>query len=60
MFVYLQQTLILVLLVMKQVADSLRFWLFSKGFPATEICGDRTQQVIAFITILVIVELVLQ
>ncbi|XP_039847851.1 uncharacterized protein LOC120707122 isoform X5 [Panicum virgatum] len=31
----------------RQVADSLRFWLFSKGFPATEICGDRTQQRLA-------------
>jgi hypothetical protein len=26
----------------------LKYWLFSKGFPATAIHGDRTQQVNIF------------
>lgn len=40
----LQQPLTLVFVETKREADSLRYWLHSKGFPATAIHGDRTQQ----------------
>ncbi|TVU08068.1 hypothetical protein EJB05_41453 [Eragrostis curvula] len=40
----LQQPLTLVFVETKREADSLRYWLYSKGFPATAIHGDRTQQ----------------
>ncbi|KAL6602950.1 hypothetical protein ACP70R_043311 [Stipagrostis hirtigluma subsp. patula] len=40
----LQQPLTLVFVETKREADSLRYWLYSKGFPATAIHGDRNQQ----------------
>ncbi|KAG0515006.1 hypothetical protein BDA96_10G241500 [Sorghum bicolor] len=40
----LQQPLTLVFVETKREADSLRYFLQSKGFPATAIHGDRTQQ----------------
>ncbi|GJN38760.1 hypothetical protein PR202_gb27829 [Eleusine coracana subsp. coracana] len=40
----LQQPLTLVFVETKREADSLRYWLYTKGFPATAIHGDRTQQ----------------
>ncbi|XP_062227668.1 DEAD-box ATP-dependent RNA helicase 52A-like [Phragmites australis] len=39
-----KQPLTLVFVETKREADSLRYWLYSKGFPATAIHGDRTQQ----------------
>ncbi|KAL5200582.1 hypothetical protein ABZP36_021785 [Zizania latifolia] len=40
----LQQPLTLVFVETKREADSLMYWLYNKGFPATAIHGDRTQQ----------------
>ncbi|KQK17778.1 DEAD-box ATP-dependent RNA helicase 52A isoform X2 [Brachypodium distachyon] len=40
----LQQPLTLVFVETKREADSLRYWLYNKGFPATAIHGDRTQE----------------
>uniref|UniRef100_A0A0D9WRU7 RNA helicase n=1 Tax=Leersia perrieri TaxID=77586 RepID=A0A0D9WRU7_9ORYZ len=40
----MQQPLTLVFVETKREADSLRYWLFEQGFPATAIHGDRTQQ----------------
>ncbi|XP_047078095.1 DEAD-box ATP-dependent RNA helicase 52A-like isoform X2 [Lolium rigidum] len=39
-----QQPLTLVFVETKRDADSLRYWLYNKGFPATAIHGDRTQE----------------
>ncbi|XP_037460886.1 DEAD-box ATP-dependent RNA helicase 52A-like [Triticum dicoccoides] len=39
-----QQPLTLVFVETKREADSLRYWLYNKGFPATAIHGDRTQE----------------
>ncbi|KAJ1259789.1 hypothetical protein BS78_10G183000 [Paspalum vaginatum] len=39
-----KQPLTLIFVETKREADSLRYWLYSKGFPATAIHGDRTQQ----------------
>ncbi|XP_047053648.1 DEAD-box ATP-dependent RNA helicase 52A-like [Lolium rigidum] len=36
--------LTLVFVETKRDADSLRYWLYNKGFPATAIHGDRTQE----------------
>nr|TKW22532.1 hypothetical protein SEVIR_4G234700v2 [Setaria viridis] len=39
-----KQPLTLIFVETKREADTLRYWLYSKGFPATAIHGDRTQQ----------------
>ncbi|XP_047049728.1 DEAD-box ATP-dependent RNA helicase 52A-like [Lolium rigidum] len=39
-----KQPLTLVFVETKRDADSLRYWLYNKGFPATAIHGDRTQE----------------
>uniref|UniRef100_A0ACD5WTH6 Uncharacterized protein n=1 Tax=Avena sativa TaxID=4498 RepID=A0ACD5WTH6_AVESA len=39
-----QQPLTLVFVETKRDADSLRYWLYNKGFPATAIHGDRSQE----------------
>ncbi|CAL5048526.1 unnamed protein product [Urochloa decumbens] len=39
-----RQPLTLIFVETKREADTLRYWLYSKGFPATAIHGDRTQQ----------------
>ncbi|CAN6216407.1 unnamed protein product [Urochloa humidicola] len=39
-----KQPLTLIFVETKREADALRYWLYSKGFPATAIHGDRTQQ----------------
>ncbi|XP_040381279.1 DEAD-box ATP-dependent RNA helicase 52A-like [Oryza brachyantha] len=39
-----KQPLTLVFVETKREADSLRYWLYSKGFPTTSIHGGRTQQ----------------
>jgi superfamily II DNA/RNA helicase len=41
----LQQALTLVFVETKRGADALENWLYTNGFPATSIHGDRTQQV---------------
>jgi hypothetical protein len=43
--IWLQQALTLVFVETKKGADALEHWLCSKGFPATTIHGDRSQQV---------------
>lgn len=42
---YFQQALTLVFVETKKGADSLEHWLYSNGFPATTIHGDRSQPV---------------
>ncbi|KAG8075376.1 hypothetical protein GUJ93_ZPchr0006g45396 [Zizania palustris] len=39
-----KQPLTLIFVEMKREADSLMYWLYNKGFPATAIHGGRTQQ----------------
>ncbi|KAF8648159.1 hypothetical protein HU200_065014 [Digitaria exilis] len=39
-----KQPLTLIFVETKREADTLRYWLYSKGFPTTAIHGDRTQQ----------------